>query len=163
MSGIVRDLSNPIVIDNGSGMFRFFALIRKSMSIDHFMLTATMRAGFAGGVAPQVVFPTLTGRHHQLSTPSGKENVKTVFIGEEVLENSNMLRLRCPIEFGMITSWDDMELIWRHILHDQLHATLNDHPILLTEPILSPRSGREKATMMFFEEFNVPGRADLIC
>jgi actin-related protein len=122
-----------------------------------------MRACFAGEVAPQVIFPTLTGRYRQWPTSSDNENLKTVFIGDDVLENKNMFFLRHPIEFGTITNCDDMELIWRYILHDELHSPLDDHSILLTEQILSLRSGREKATMMFFEEFNVPGRSALVC
>ena len=64
-----------------------------------------------------------------------------------------------PIEHGVITNWDDMELLWRHIF-DELKVSPKEHPILLTEPPLNPYSNRLKMADIFFEKFGAPKMAD---
>lgn len=45
------------------------------------------------------------------------------------------MTLRYPLEFGVVTNWDDMEKIWHQTLHDELKVTPEEHPILLTETL----------------------------
>lgn len=79
------------------------------------------------------------------------------FIGPRAEEYRGLLRLRYPIEHGMINHWDDMERIWAHIYSkEQLQIASEEHPVLLTEPPLNPRQNRERAAEIFFESFNVP-------
>lgn len=56
-----------------------------------------------------------------------------------------------------MTDWNEMERIWQYIYSkEQLHSVPDEHPVLLTEAPLNPRSNREKAAEIFFETFNVP-------
>jgi len=48
-----------------------------------------------------------------------------------------------------------MESIWHHVYHE-LDISTEEHPVLLTEAPLNPRSNREKSAEIFFETFNVP-------
>lgn len=65
------------------------------------------------------------------------------------------MKLNYPIEHGVITNWDDMEQLWRHIF-DQLKVSAKEHPILLTEPPLNPYNNRIKTADIFFEKFGAP-------
>ena len=41
---------------------------------------------------------------------------KDTYIGEEAQSNKGLLKLRYPIDHGVITSQDDMENIWNYLL-----------------------------------------------
>lgn len=78
------------------------------------------------------------------------------FMGLEAQNRRSVLSLKYPIENGIITNWDDMEVIWQHIFDDELHAPPEKHPVLLTEAPLNPKANREKMTQIMFEKFNTP-------
>ncbi|KAJ1550077.1 Actin-2, partial [Cladochytrium tenue] len=78
------------------------------------------------------------------------------FIGKRAQELRGLLRIRYPMEHGVVTDWDDMEKIWQHVYSDELKILSEEHPVLLTEAPLNPRQNRETAAQIFFETFNVP-------
>jgi len=129
------DLANqPVVIDNGSGV---------------------IKAGFAGENAPKCVFSAIVGRpKHPKVMAGGLEG--DAFVGKAAQEHRGMLQIRYPIEHGVVTNWEDMERIWQYVYGDELKTLPEEHPILLTEPPLNPRSNRAKLAEVFFETFNVP-------
>ncbi|WAR19593.1 ACT1-like protein [Mya arenaria] len=104
------------------------------------MGTGVMRAGFAGDDAPRVVFTSVLG--------SPKHDF--------ALMERGLLSLRYPMEHGIVTDWDDMEKIWHHTFYNELRVAPEEHPVLLTEPPLNPRSNREKMIEVMFEKFHVP-------
>lgn len=124
----------PLVIDNGSG---------------------TIRAGFAGTDSPAAYFPSYVGRpKHTRALAGGLEG--DLFIGHKAQEHRGLLKIRYPLEHGIVTDWDDMEKIWSHVYDNELKTLSEEHPVLLTEPPLNPRQNRDTAAEILFEQFNVP-------
>ncbi|GFZ44077.1 Actin [Saitozyma sp. JCM 24511] len=126
--------NQPVVIDNGSG---------------------TIKAGFAGEEQPSCYIPSFVGRpkHPRVMAGAIQDNL---FIGRRAQELRGLLKIKYPMEHGVVTDWDDMERIWGWVYAEGLKALSEEHPVLLTEAPLNPRQNRDVAAQIFFETFNVP-------
>lgn len=137
--------NQPIVIDNGSG---------------------NLKAGFAGQDKPKVYSSSIVGRpkyqrimasslQGRLDDNSGSSN-GDIFIGNAAQESRGLLKLSYPIEHGIVNDWEDMERIWQNTYTHDLKVNAEDHPLLITEAPLNPRSNRDKMCQILFEQFNIP-------
>ncbi|CEH13717.1 Actin and related proteins [Ceraceosorus bombacis] len=127
-------LNQPVVLDGGSG---------------------TIKAGFAGEDVPKCFFPNYVGRPKHPRVMAGAVE-GDLFIGKKAQELRGLLSVRYPMQHGIVTDWDDMERIWHHVYTNELGTLSEEHPVLLTEAPLNPRSNRDTAAQVFFETFNVP-------
>ncbi|OMJ71165.1 hypothetical protein SteCoe_30709 [Stentor coeruleus] len=115
----------------------------------------TCKAGFSGEDEPRAVFPNIVGRPYMPGIIMGT-NEKEVYIGYEAQAKRGVLNIKCPIEHGIITNWDDMERVWHHTFFYELMVDPSQHPVLLAESPLNPNQNREKMTQIMFETFDVP-------
>lgn len=132
-----KDVNQPVVIDNGSGI---------------------LKAGFAGSDKPRIVFRSCIGRTKHLRVmPGGCLEGSDYFIGAKAEEHRGAFALSYPMEHGIIHNWDDMEKVWANIYgKDNLNIASEDYPVLLTEAPLNPLQCREKMAEYFFEGLNTP-------
>ena len=42
------------------------------------------------------------------------------FIGKRAQELRGLLKIKYPMEHGIVTDWDDMERIWQHVYTEEL-------------------------------------------
>ncbi|XP_072041853.1 actin, cytoplasmic-like [Amphiura filiformis] len=129
------DNAPAIVVDNGSGM---------------------CKAGIAGGNAPTAVFPSVVGRPRHKETLFGLGlQKKKHYLGDEAQTKRGILKLKYPIEHGIVTDWDDMETIWRYTFNTELGVDPEDRAVLMSEAPRNPKLHREKMTQILFENFDV--------
>lgn len=71
----------------------------------------TCKAGFAGEDAPRAVLPSVVGRRREPVVLGAILLKKEFYCGNEVMGRRGLLLRRFPIEHGIVTSWDDMEVV----------------------------------------------------
>jgi len=127
-------MNRSVVIDNGSG---------------------TIKAGFSGEDIPKCYFPSYVGypKHERIMLGAAEGDC---FIGKKAQEIRGLLKIKYPLEHGIVTDWGEMEKIWQYLYSEELKTSPEEHPVLLTEAPLNPIKNREEAAQILFETFNVP-------
>ena len=60
------------------------------------------------------------------------------YIGDEALSKMIILQLTNPIEYGLVTNWDDMEKIYHHSVYNELRCQPEEHNLFLTDKLPLP-------------------------
>ena len=74
---------------------------------DFLILVPKPKCGFGGDEFPRSIFPTVVGRLRFPDSSAGQAR-KDVYVGDEAT-GKGTLAVKRPIEFGVITSFDDIE------------------------------------------------------
>eukprot|EP01083_Nonionella_stella_P314195 1130937_1 len=130
----ISQLQQALVFDNGSGM---------------------VKVGFSGDDDPRAVFPNVVGRLPHQSGGMGWPP-RHDYVGDEAQAKLCPSWCKSPVEFGIVTNWDDMEKVLDHTFKNELRVVSSEHPLLITEAITNPQINSEKMTQIAFETFNVP-------
>ncbi|KAL0486518.1 actin, partial [Acrasis kona] len=122
----------PVIVDVGAGL---------------------IKAGFSGEDEPRCIIPTLVGRHKERAVLSGIIGGRDTYVGEQAQSRRGLLAMRSPIEHGVVTNWDDMELLMKHTFNNELQIFPEDHAALITEPPFNSDVSKQKWYEILFESF----------
>ncbi|XP_072369060.1 actin-1-like [Scyliorhinus torazame] len=132
---MIKMMSNPaVIIDNGSGL---------------------CKSGIVGDSIPTSVIPSIVGCSKS-TKGSRNANLKDYYVGKAAQARKDVLSLKYPIERGIVTSWEEMEMIWRYIYGFELRVKSKERPVLLTAAPLTSFFNRERMAEIMFEGFSVP-------
>lgn len=72
-----------------------------------------------------------------------------MFIGRKAQEARGLLKIKYPMEHGIVTDWDDMERIWSWVYAEEL-GTLSEEVhaarLVLSFPAVNPLSAAPSTT-----------------
>jgi len=144
MSDDEDDTPQPIVCDNGTGY---------------------VKVGYGGSNFPQATFPSMIGRPMLKSdTKYGLESKKVVLkdlmVGEDASKYRNYLQISFPMTNGIVTKWDEMEILWDYTFKEVLglsDSERKERKILLTEPPMNPKKNRKRMAEKMFEKYQFNG------
>ena len=122
-------VNQPVVIDNGSGLFAVWLIFNINL---YAFISGVIKAGFAGDTIPKCIFLNLVGRPKYIRVMAGGLEGDH-FIGRRAEEHRGLLSIKYPMEHGIVTDWNEMEKIWHYIYSkEQLQTFSEEHPVLLT-------------------------------
>merc|ERR1719295_562179 len=78
--------------------------------------------------------------------------LKETYVGCAAQKLRGILDICHPIRQGSVQNWDDLEVLWSHILETELKTEGGAQPIIMTQPPLA--SQQEEDTMA--EKLGVP-------
>lgn len=132
---MTTEVKQCIIIDNGTGY---------------------IKAGFSGTDSPAANFPSCIGKPKNQGIMVGNQS-QDYYVGSQAIEKKGVLKLKYPVEHGVVEDWDDMEKIWQYCFTQELRIDPSEYNVLLTEAPLNPLKNREKITEIMFGNFNVQG------
>lgn len=162
----VHLLNQPVVFDLGSGLTKggyagtpepsvIIGTLAGTSRLPKVLPTSTSTPG-----ASDATYSTDPHMRGDIRSPTSllraPSQSQTYIVGDEVHRMSGVLTLHHPIERGVVVDWNAAEQLWRHVAHDVLSVTPGEHPYLVTEAALNPRSNREKLAQFFFESLSAP-------
>lgn len=112
------------------------------------------RAGFAGESMPRSIIPSVVARVRKSIDIYGV--CSDIYIGNNVYWKAGILSLKYPIEYGVVTNWEDMEKIFNFQFFHDLKVQTDEHGVLLTESVPINKLNRKKLVELMFELYNVP-------
>lgn len=132
----MEEKEQPVVIDVGTGY---------------------TKAGVAGEEEPRIVLPSTVGfPKYEAAMPEEEAYLKEYYVGRDATNMRGVLKLRWPVEHGIIEDWDAWEKLISYTYYNALGIHPDERPILLTEAPYSPRKNRERMAEIMFETFDAP-------
>jgi len=136
---------------------------------------STIKAGWAGEDAPKAMFSSYVGvgpakerapaavGAMDVIEPASNAPTPPVAADKSYYCGTNALSIRRdhveivhPLKQGVVSRWEEYEQLLQHTFRGTLNANVNEHQVLLAEPVYNPRTAREKTTELMFERFRVP-------
>jgi len=117
-----------------------------------------VKAGFSGEEKPKLLFKNYFGepKYKKVlrSYDNDIKNTNELFIGNECDKYLGLIKLRYPVNRGVFEKEEDIILLFNHIFSklDINSQEIQEHPILVTEPILNPKTNRENIAKVLFDK-----------
>eukprot|EP00756_Hemistasia_phaeocysticola_P022220 Hpha_TRINITY_DN15820_c1_g13::TRINITY_DN15820_c1_g13_i1::g.187163::m.187163/K05692/ACTB_G1; actin beta/gamma 1 len=136
-------LSSEAMIDVGEGKGPVLVIDNGSR---------TFKAGLSGDPGP-FTEPNLVGRPRMPGLPSLMNRMRDTYVGQEAMQKRGILRLSYPVEKGHVTSWNDMEEVYKFICNSKCAKEESDSEaavLLLNKPDSSEEE-LERTVQLFME------------
>jgi centractin len=120
--------------------------------------TSTIKAGFGGQEKPSLIFPNIFG---EMKYPKAggliKKDEKREIIGKECLKYMGVINIKYPLEHGIFKEAEDIEVLLDYIYTnlDINMAEIKEHPVLIAEPLLSPKENRQNIAKFLFDTHKI--------
>ncbi|TFG26369.1 MAG: zinc-ribbon domain-containing protein [Promethearchaeota archaeon] len=117
--------------------------------------SAYVKIGFAGEPKPRFVFPCITGteKYKSIMVDVG---ARSVYVGNDAMRMRGVLKVKYPIQRGVIMDWNEFYEILNHIFYTLLRIeNLSYYPIIYVEHPFVPRETKEYIARVFFETHRV--------
>jgi len=117
--------------------------------------TYTVKGGFSDNDAPTCSLPCLVGhgRHKGAMSSLG---LKETYVGCAAQKLRGILDISHPIRQGSVQNWDDLEVLWSHILETELKTEGGAQPIIMTQPPLASQQEEDTMAEILVEKLGVP-------
>ena len=119
--------------------------------------TSSVKVGFSGQEKPSLIFPNILGETKYPKAGGLKKDEKNEIIGNDCLKLMGVVKIKYPLDHGIFTDIDDVEQILDYIYTnlDISMAEMKEHPVLITEPLLSPKENRQNIAKILFDSFKI--------
>merc|ERR1719192_229848 len=82
--------------------------------------------------------------------------LKDCYVGSQAQTLRGILSINHPIRQGVVQDWEDLETIWEHIFHTELHTEASAQPLLITQQPLATQEDETKMAEILMEKLEVP-------
>ncbi|KAJ5077395.1 actin-7-related [Anaeramoeba ignava] len=117
--------------------------------------TTKTKIGFAGDDSPTAEFSTILGRPVRTDYPY-TTRLDLYRCGDAFESCRGLLTKVLPVQKGIITDWEHMEIFWEASFKYDLRIQIEEHPLILTEKPWNRKKNKEITLEYFFEFFHVP-------
>ncbi|XP_046860409.1 actin-100-like [Xenia sp. Carnegie-2017] len=110
----------------------------------------SIKAGFSIDEKPRVVIPSIVGY-----SPKSDFCYKNFYVGDEGKHLHHVINMNKPVKKGLVHNWELFEKLLDEVF-EELRCEADQYPVLLTEPVLVPKTQREDIVQLLFETYHVP-------
>ena len=112
---------------------------------------AYVKIGFAGEPDPRYIFPCITGTEKYKSVMVDAAH-RSVYVGNDAMKMRGVLKVKHPVQRGVIMNWDEYYEILNYIIYTLLRIENPSHyPVIYIEHPFVHRETREFIARIFFE------------
>ncbi|NXA56038.1 ACTL9 protein, partial [Nothocercus julius] len=151
--GSARETPSDTEPDSSSSSEHSFDTRTGAVVID--IGTGSFKAGFAGQQKPTSEIGTLVACPSRQSLGHVRAQPQT-FFREKALHHDYVDVIGLTPS-GITINWEAAEILWQHMFDHDLMVPAEEHALLITDPLLSPSTNKEKMVELAFESLHSPG------
>ncbi|KAK9825720.1 hypothetical protein WJX74_001082 [Apatococcus lobatus] len=133
--------------------------------------SSTTRAGYAGEDTPEALFPSVVGfstadaeGQARPETSNKRQKTSATIPSTRKLRAGNAqldyrhegFEVEPVFQYGNFTSIEAVEALWEHAWRDRLRVNIEEHPVMMAEPVFQTKAAREQLLEALFETHKAP-------